>query len=57
MNYHHFLEAIYQVQQKLKMNSKQFIKESLRADSFDAYRNKMNNLKIQYFGPRTNFFI
>ena len=56
MNYTDFLNAVDKLQEQLKMETKTLVNDVLKVQNEATYRNRINNMKIQYFGPSKNFF-
>ena len=56
MNQKQFLDALIIVQNKLKVDEEDFIRKSICLDSEFAFRQKIASFKINYAGPKQNFF-
>lgn len=56
MNQKQFLEALIIVQSKMKVDEEDFIRKSICLDSEFAFREKVAAFKVNYTGPKQNFF-
>ena len=56
MNQKQFLDALIIVQHKMKVDEEDFIRKSMCLDSEFAFREKVATFKVNYAGPKRNFF-
>ena len=56
MNQKQFLDALIIVQNKMKVDEEDFIRKNMCLDSEFAFREKVATFKVNYAGPKVNFF-
>lgn len=57
MNIDQFVTALELVKEKGKINQQEFVKDFLHVDSYVSARNRLGVMKINFSGPKSNFFI
>ena len=52
-----FVEGLEQVKEKAKISEAELVKDILCVESRESVRERLKNLKAQFDGPKTNYFV